>query len=302
MAAGQGRASEGDGKGWENGRRIAHPMIWRKGPGVQGPCTGGRPDCHRWRHSGRAARRHTGSLRPTLGPVPAFAAAPDPESAARLLVAEISARGFVFLGISDNKIHPLEPRAWDVYVENVWPEFTAALPSQAQVLEGLPSGLVFFGPLAGYESAGRPALPIEVLPASPEHAHAIATIHVAAWRSAYQGIVPDGVLADQSVERRERYWQAALTEGQPIVLVARICGAVVGWVAFGPCRDVGEPSHAGEVWAIYIDPETGSGATDRTVAVCSWRGDPLCRSTSHAAIDHLPAHLARPRPAIHRVA
>ena len=84
--------------------------------------------------------------------VPSFAAAPDPESAAHQVVSNIAGRGFEFLGVADNNIHQLDPSAWDAYVKNAWPEFTNAFPSQEQVQAGLASGLLFFGPFAGYES------------------------------------------------------------------------------------------------------------------------------------------------------
>ncbi|MGE0803377.1 MAG: N-acetyltransferase family protein [Lautropia sp.] len=99
---------------------------------------------------------------------------------------------------------------------------------------------------------------MEIVPGLPEHAPAIAEIHVEAWQSAYQGIVPDVVLAALSVERREEYWRTALAEGNTQVLVARSANTVVGWVAFGACRDDGAPGDAGELWAIYISPRSWS--------------------------------------------
>ena len=84
--------------------------------------------------------------------VPSFAVASDPESAARQVVSNLAGRGFEFLGIADNKIHQLDPSAWDSYVKSAWPELASAFPSQEQVQAGLVSGLLFFGPFAGYQS------------------------------------------------------------------------------------------------------------------------------------------------------
>lgn len=83
--------------------------------------------------------------------VPSFAAAPDPESAARQVISNLTGRGFEFLGISDNKIHQLDPAAWDFYLKSAWPEFLDTFPSQDRVQAGMPSGLLFFGPFVGYE-------------------------------------------------------------------------------------------------------------------------------------------------------
>ena len=84
--------------------------------------------------------------------VPCFSASTDPESAARQAVTDLARRGYEFLGISDNKIHQLDPLAWDSYVHSAWPEFADHYPSQKQVNAGMASGLLFFGPFAGYES------------------------------------------------------------------------------------------------------------------------------------------------------
>lgn len=84
--------------------------------------------------------------------VPCFAVAPDPESAARLVVSNLTGRGFEVLGIADNNIHQLDPSAWDFYLKSAWPEFLDAFPSQERVQTNLASGLLFFGPFAGYES------------------------------------------------------------------------------------------------------------------------------------------------------
>ena len=63
--------------------------------------------------------------------VPSFAAAPDPESAARQVISNLTGRGFEFLGISDNKIHQLDPAAWDFYLKSAWPEFW--IPFRARI-------------------------------------------------------------------------------------------------------------------------------------------------------------------------
>ncbi|MFT4255592.1 MAG: GNAT family N-acetyltransferase [Pseudoxanthomonas sp.] len=96
---------------------------------------------------------------------------------------------------------------------------------------------------------------MEVLSALPEHVSAIAEIHVATWKAAYQGIVPEATLAALSVERREEYWRTAIAKGTPQVLIARVANDVAGWIAFGACRDVGAPSDASELQGIYISAE-----------------------------------------------
>lgn len=96
---------------------------------------------------------------------------------------------------------------------------------------------------------------VSIRAASPTDAHAIAHIHVAGWRSAYRGIVPQSHLDQLSVERRENYWASALLNGHPNVRVADSGSGILGWVAFDQCRDADKTSHTGELWAIYLLPE-----------------------------------------------
>jgi GNAT superfamily N-acetyltransferase len=85
---------------------------------------------------------------------------------------------------------------------------------------------------------------LEIRAATPADAGAIAEVHVASWRSAYHGIVPDDWLAKLDVPRRTEQWEKLL--GGTIVLVADD-GGVVGFVA----------AHAdtGEIAALYLAPD-----------------------------------------------
>jgi GNAT superfamily N-acetyltransferase len=77
-----------------------------------------------------------------------------------------------------------------------------------------------------------------------EDARAIARIHVDGWRAAYRGILPDDVLAAQSVDRREGQWREWIPLGR--ALVAEHDGEVVGFA--------GVIAETGEIAALYVDP------------------------------------------------
>lgn len=78
-------------------------------------------------------------------------------------------------------------------------------------------------------------------------APAIGEIHVASWRAAYAGLLPDGFLARLSAEARAASWARRI--GDPDipgrVLVVEEGGAVAGFAAFGP----------GQLYALYLLPE-----------------------------------------------
>ena len=87
--------------------------------------------------------------------------------------------------------------------------------------------------------------------AVPEDAPAIGAVHVATWRSAYPGILPDAYLASLSVEREAAGYAASIRIGEG-VFVATIGspGRVVGFTSARRAR-VGTPAD-GEVQTLYL--------------------------------------------------
>lgn len=103
---------------------------------------------------------------------------------------------------------------------------------------------------------------MHVVNATPEDARAVARIHVTAWQEAYKDILSAEYLAGLSIDKRQSYWSEVIPKRSPVLSVAKIGDSVVGWVAFGKCRDAYARSTAGEIWAIYVAPDcwsTGAG-------------------------------------------
>ena len=97
--------------------------------------------------------------------------------------------------------------------------------------------------------------------ASSGDAPAIAHVHVAAWRTAYQGIVPAEILESLSEESRCGKWREFIAEAAPpeVVFVAQQDGETVGFAHCGRERS-GDPRHEGELYAIYLlDAVRGKG-------------------------------------------
>jgi len=107
-----------------------------------------------------------------------------------------------------------------------------------------------------------------IRPATVRDAKAIAEIHVAASRAAYQGLLPDDQLNALSADKREQFWREAIQYMEPQVLVATVDSQVVGFVGFDRSRDKGTPSTCGEIWAIYVDPAHW----DKGAGVVLWDG------------------------------
>ena len=87
---------------------------------------------------------------------------------------------------------------------------------------------------------------------------------------AYVGIVPDEVLARQSVGRHVAYFSSDEALCLPMrTLVADVAGRVVGYAHGGPVRpEPDEELDGGELWGMYVDPGNGGHSWALIGAIC----------------------------------
>lgn len=108
--------------------------------------------------------------------------------------------------------------------------------------------------------------PHRVEPATPGDAAGIAGVHVAAWRSAYAGLMPAAFLAGLDVEAVTARWTSVLAAEHRTWVGRDEAGTVVGWASVGPARDE-DPPTALELWALNVHPLAhGSGVAQQLVA------------------------------------
>lgn len=89
---------------------------------------------------------------------------------------------------------------------------------------------------------------MQVRRAKAEDAVGIASVHVAAWRTAYAGILPETYLAGLSLSRQAAMYDRGIAAGHPsYVAVAE--DTVVGFVTAGRARS---PLADGEVETLYV--------------------------------------------------
>jgi GNAT superfamily N-acetyltransferase len=100
--------------------------------------------------------------------------------------------------------------------------------------------------------------------ASADDADRIGRIQVETWRAAYTGLMPDEAIARFDIESRQRLWRAWFERPWPrsVVFVAELDGHVVGFANSGPCR---EEERAGELYAIYVQPDSWSTGAGRAL-------------------------------------
>ncbi len=77
---------------------------------------------------------------------------------------------------------------------------------------------------------------IAIRRARPGDAPAIAAVHVAAWRSAYPGLLPDAFLAGLSARRKAAEYERTIRDGGVFVAAAATVPRIAGFVTVGRAR------------------------------------------------------------------
>ncbi len=92
-----------------------------------------------------------------------------------------------------------------------------------------------------------------IRPALSEDASAIAKVHIQAWQETYAGLIPQNYL-DQlpsKYESRMNNWKNIIATTDRYVWVAENANGIVGFISFGPPRDLNREEHI-ELEAIYL--------------------------------------------------
>lgn len=94
--------------------------------------------------------------------------------------------------------------------------------------------------------------------AEPGDARSLAEVHVASWKAAFPGLLPQDYLDALRPEDRLAQWEQDLAGDRwPAVLVAEEEGGIVGFVAVAPSEDPDAgPGRVGELRTIYLRPES----------------------------------------------
>jgi ribosomal protein S18 acetylase RimI-like enzyme len=98
-----------------------------------------------------------------------------------------------------------------------------------------------------------------------DDAPAIAEVHVASWRWAYRGQLPNETLEALDVAEREARWREAIPDPSTNVIVAVVVGAIVGFVSAGPADDDDAPPGTAELYAIYLEERAAGQGVGRAL-------------------------------------
>ena len=97
---------------------------------------------------------------------------------------------------------------------------------------------------------------MSVRPATFGDVPALAAMHVAAWRAAYDGLLPQALLDSLQVSEREQMWQNALRQPGEEVFIYERAGQPVAFGSLGRQRDEDkDDATTKELYTLYALPE-----------------------------------------------
>lgn len=116
---------------------------------------------------------------------------------------------------------------------------------------------------------------VHIRAATVDDARAIAEVHVAGWRWAYPGLIPDKILRSLSVEAREEMWRDFLTEAPAdrSMAVAVDDDAIVGFANTASVQHGSADPGTAELLGIYLVEEVQGTGVGR--ALMAWALDAL---------------------------
>jgi GNAT superfamily N-acetyltransferase len=105
---------------------------------------------------------------------------------------------------------------------------------------------------------------VKIRSATAADASALGEVHVAAWRWAYRGLMPDDLLDSLRAESRAKGWAAMLDESAAdrshAAWVAEVDGEIVGFASSSDAKDDDVPPGTVELQSIYLlEPYLGKG-------------------------------------------
>lgn len=96
---------------------------------------------------------------------------------------------------------------------------------------------------------------ISIRTANPSDAEAIARVHVAAWRRAYRGLIPDSVIDARTLAVRTEQWRPRLREQERVACVAcHFDGGICGF-ATAVRLDRARDGFDGYLQTLYVSPD-----------------------------------------------
>lgn len=123
---------------------------------------------------------------------------------------------------------------------------------------------------AGHDHSHGPTADVSVRPALADDAEELGRIHVAAWRRAFEHVLPASTLQNLDPQQFAKDWAVAISSppsAKHRMLTACAGPTIVGFAALAPAP---QTRQTGEIVALEIDPEHArAGHGSRLLAACT---------------------------------
>ena len=100
---------------------------------------------------------------------------------------------------------------------------------------------------------------IEIRKAAVKDSSVLGEIHAKSWKAAYKNIVPDSFLDRFTPEKRQKYFEKALTEEREEDFLVFYDNNPVGLICIGKCRDEDQDAGPAKYGAVYLARVLGQG-------------------------------------------
>jgi len=110
---------------------------------------------------------------------------------------------------------------------------------------------------------------ITIRPATIADAPSIAEVHVASWCAAYRDLMPESVLASQSVTERTSFWANDIASNLSRVLVAEANDSIAGLLSIAHTIDADAETGTLEILALYVAPSSWSKGVGRSLCAAA---------------------------------
>ena len=123
---------------------------------------------------------------------------------------------------------------------------------------------------------------VVIRPARPSDSEALIDVHIASWKVAYRGQLPDEFLdrLDESRARRLATWPRIFASDRERVFVAERGGTILRFAHVGPARAPAAPG-LGELYAIYLHPSAWGEGVGRALLL---KGEETLRALGYRTV------------------
>ena len=95
----------------------------------------------------------------------------------------------------------------------------------------------------------------KIIRAKKENAHEMALLHAISWEQAYSGIIPENIINDFTIEKREKIFSSAISSNPEEYYIFKVDDNLAGIASLNKSHEKNAPDYIGEIYSIYFHPK-----------------------------------------------